>query len=294
MPKVACIGGSLAYQLMTAGAMSGKGLGPQETPFGPSAPVHEIGSGDEALLFISRHGERGYHTSPTLVNYRANIWALKALGAERILAWSGPGAINKKMRPGSVVIVDDLVDETCLRPRTFFEHGGLGFIRQWPTFCEDCRAALLDACNEAGLLVHAGGTYACTEGPRMETAAEIRKLGACGCDLVGMTLAPEAFLARELEMCYAALCYVSNLAEGVVRRDYQAGLRFEGLTNAGEDAAIKATADRLPDVIRSAARALSLRGKRDCPCSHAMSRYRRRGDIGDDWRQWIEPGGGAT
>lgn len=293
MPTVACIGGSQAYMLMATGAVTGEDLGPQQTPFGPSAPVHLVGQGPEAFYFLSRHGERGYHTAPTFINYRANLWALKELGTQRVLAWSGPGAINKKMRPGSVVIVDDLADETVARPRTFFEHGGLGFIRQWPVFCEVCRGALLDACKRLDMLVHLTGTYACTEGPRLETPAEIRKLAAYGCDLVGMTLAPEAFLARELEMCYAAVCYVTNMAEGVINRAYQPGLRFEGMTDAGEDAAIEATVKRLPEVLRAAAGELSRTGKRECPCSQAMSRYRRRGDIGDDWHKWIEPGGGA-
>lgn len=293
MSKIAVIGGSLAYKLMAAGSITGQDLGPQETPFGPSAPVHDIGEGLEAFLFISRHGERGYHTSPSFINYRANLWALKSLGAERVLAWSGPGAINKKMRPGSMVIVDDLVDETRRRPSTFFEHGGLGFIRQSPVFCQTCREALIDACKKLGLLLLEHGTYACTEGPRPETPAEVRKLSSFGCDLVGTTLAPEVFLARELEMCYAAVCYVTNFAEGVAERPYQPGLRFEGMTTAGEDTAIEATAGRLPEVVRQAARALHLGGQRDCPCSQSMSRYRRRGDIGDDWRKWIEPGGGA-
>jgi 5'-methylthioadenosine phosphorylase len=293
MPKVAVIGGSLAYKLMAAGSISGKGLGPQETPFGDSAPVHEVGQGPEGFFFLSRHGERGYHTAPSFINYRANIWALKSLGVEQILAWSGPGAINRKMRPGAVVVVDDLVDETRRRAGTFYEHGGLGFIRQWPVFCETCRTALIESCKALSLLLHEGGTYACTEGPRLETPAEIRKLAGFGCDLVGMTLAPEVFLARELQMCYAAVCYVTNFAEGIAGRDYQPGLRFEGMTTAGEDAAIEATAERLPDVVRRAARALHLGGKRDCPCSQAMSRYHRRGDIGSDWRKWIEPGGGA-
>ena len=293
MSTVACIGGSMAYGLMAAGALTGKDLGPQETPFGPSAPVHEIGEGPEGFYFLSRHGERGYHTAPSFVNYRANIWALKSLGAEQIIAWSGPGAINKKMRPGSVVIVDDLVDETRRRPGTFYEHGGLGFIRQWPVFCEECRKVLIAACRKAGLLVHEGGVYACTEGPRLETPAEVRKLAIFGCDLVGMTLAPEVFLARELEMCYAALCYVTNYAEGLARRDYVPGLRFEGMTDASEDAAIGATVERLPEVVRHAAYELSMVRRRECPCSQAMSRYRRRGDIGDDWRRWILPGGGV-
>lgn len=292
-PTIACIGGSMAYKLMADGLLAGDDLGPQETPFGPSAPVHRVDAEDGGFYFLSRHGERGYHTSPTFINYRANIWALKALGVERVLAWSGPGAINMAMRPGSVVVPDDLIDETHRREDTFYEHGGLGFIRQHPVFCQTCRDALAQAARSAGLLVHDAGIYAVTEGPRLETPAEIRKLASFGADLVGMTIAPECFLARELEMCYAPLCYVTNMAEGVVPRDYRPGLKFEGMTSAAEDAAIAATVETLPKVIRAAAAALALHTSRDCPCSQSMARYRRRGDIGDDWRRWIEPGGGA-
>jgi len=293
MPSVACIGGSMAYRLMAEGRMSGKDLGPQETPFGPSAVVHQIGEDTGALLFLSRHGERGYHQAPRFINHRANIWALKSLGAEQVLSWSGPGAINKKMTPGSVIIVDDLIDETRHRDDTFYEHGGLGFIRQHPVFCDQCRQALTAAAEKTGLLVHEQGTYACTEGPRLETPAEIRKLASFGADLVGMSLAPEVFLARELQMCYAAICYVSNYAEGIVKRGFQAGLRFEGMTSAGEDTAVAATVEALPAVIREAVVRLNTSPGRDCPCSRSMARYHRRGDIGDDWCKWIEPGGGA-
>ncbi|GAF90884.1 unnamed protein product, partial [marine sediment metagenome] len=95
------------------------------------------------------------------------------------------------------------------------------------------------------------------------------------------------------QMCYAAICYVSNYAEGIVKRGFQAGLRFEGMTSAGEDTAVAATVEALPAVIREAVVRLNTSPGRDCPCSRSMARYHRRGDIGDDWRKWIEPGGGA-
>ncbi len=294
MPNLACIGGSMAYKLMADQAISGQRLGPQPTPFGDSAAIYQVGSGQQGFYFLSRHGEKGYHTAPTFINYRANIWALKELGVERIVAWSGPGAINLDLRPGSIVIIDDMIDETRRRPTTFYEHGGLGFIRQSPVFCQTVRSALASAARKADLVVHETGTYACTEGPRLETPAEIRKLAHFGADLVGMTLCPEAFLARELEICYAPICYVTNIAEGLAPRQYQAGLKFEGMTTAGEDVAIEKALSHLPQVITETMRQLALHRSRDCPCAQSMSRYRRRGDIGDDWHKWIEPGGGAS
>jgi len=293
MPTVACIGGSMAYRLMAEGALDGEDLGPRETPFGPSAPVHRISDDGDGFFFLSRHGERGYHIAPSFVNNRANLWALKDLGTQQVIAWSAAGAVNRKMRPGSLVVVDDLIDWTFRRAPTFYEHGGLGVLRQQPAFSEVCRAALLEACNAAGLMVHKAGTYVCTEGPRLETPAEVRMFAAFGADLVGMSLAPEVFLARELEMSYAALCYVANFAEGVVPRPFKPGLHYDGMTEPGEDAAVEATVKQLPEVIRRAVTTLAATPGDQCPFRQAMARYRRRGDIGDDWRKWAEPGAGA-
>jgi 5'-methylthioadenosine phosphorylase len=263
-------------------------LGPVETPFGLSAPVHVLE--DSGVVYLSRHGERSYEVSASFVNYRANIWALKEIGVERIIAWSGPGAIDESLAIGEIVVPGDVIDETKRRDYTFFEGTGLGFVRQDPTFCPCVSEALMGTCQARFGRVRSDLVYVCTEGPRLETAAEICKFRAYGGDLVGMTLIPEVFLAKELEMCYAALCYVTNYAEGVRRREFQPGVLFEGLLDDEERRRVDEAARALPALALEAASALAGKPRDACSCGKAMERYRRRGDIGDDWRTWIRRG----
>ncbi|MDD5761902.1 MAG: MTAP family purine nucleoside phosphorylase [bacterium] len=237
------------------------------------------------------------------MNYRANVYAAKSLGVTRIVAWTGPGAISLKYRPGDIVLPDDLLDFTRNRPSTFYEGKGIGFIRQHPVFCEPLREALRSAVDLGGALrssakrsgvgrFHFGGTYACTEGPRLETPAEIRFLAGAGADLVGMTLCPEAFLARELEICYAPVAYVTNYAEGVRKMPYRRGALFEGMLPPGEAAAVEDAKNAIPGIAIAAARAVAGE-ERDCPCAVSMERYRKRGVIGPDFRSWISRPKGA-
>jgi 5'-methylthioadenosine phosphorylase len=277
------------------------------TPYGLSNPVHLCGNGGFRFFFLSRHGEKGYEKTAPYVNYRANIYAAKSLGVTRILAWTGPGAISRKFRPGDLVLPDDLLDFTRNRPSTFYEGMGIGF-RQFPVFCETLRNALRDAADGGEALrssaqrrgvgkrhdgrLHFGGTYACTEGPRLETPAEIRCLARAGADLVGMTLCPEAFLARELEICYAPVAYVTNYAEGVRKMPYRRGALFEGMLPPGEAAGVEAAKNAIPAIAIAAARAVA-EEERDCPCAVSMERYRKRGVIGPDFRGWVSRPKGA-
>lgn len=257
------------------------------TPYGLSNPVHLCETDGFRFLFLSRHGEKGYEKTAPYVNYRANIYAAKSLGVTRIVAWTGPGAISRKLRPGDLVLPDDLLDFTRNRPSTFYEGMGIGFLRQYPVFCEALRNALRDAADEGGAGLHFGGTYACTEGPRLETPAEIRFLARAGADLVGMTLCPEAFLARELEICYAPVAYVTNYAEGVRKMPYRRGALFEGMLPHREARAVEAAKNAIPGIAIAAAR--SVAGvERDCPCAVSMERYRKRGVIGPDFRGWTK------
>jgi 5'-methylthioadenosine phosphorylase len=192
------------------------------------------------------------------------------------------------------VLPDDVLDFTRNRPSTFYEGKGIGFIRQSPVFCETMRRALRSAWGPrgSGKRLHVGGTYACTEGPRLETPAEIRFLASAGADLVGMTLCPEAFLARELEICYAPVAYVTNYAEGVRRLPYRRGTLFEGMLPPAAATSVEAAKNAIPAVALAAARALAGE-ERDCPCAVSMERYRRRGVIGPDFREWVaRPGRG--
>lgn len=267
---------------MVQGEMITETLGAVDTPYGSSQPIHRLTSG---VLFLSRHGDEGYHVTAPYVNYRANIYALKELGVERIVAWSGPGAIDPNIPVGDILVPGDLIDETRGRASTFYEGLGIGFIRQNPVFCPDMVLSLALATESKQRHCRSEDIYVCTQGPRLETRAEIRKFASYGGSLVGMTLVPEAFLARELEMCYGPLCYVTNYAEGVVDRPYQPGVLFEGMLTEEEKARVDAAAAMLPQIALEAL--ANTRGDRPCPCARSMERYRTRGDIGDDWHTWV-------
>lgn len=286
--KFAVIGGSGAYNLLRNESF-GVDIECRKiiTPFGDSAPIHRFRDKDLSFLFISRHGENEYEITAPFINYRANIWALKECGVERIISWSGPGIINREYSVGDFVIPHDVIDETKGREYTFFNGTGIGFIRQSNPFCNEIRKELSAALKNTGNNYHSEGVYVCTQGPRLETAAEIRKFKILGCDIVGMTLIPELFLARELEICYASVCYLTNYAEGVEERGYKEGELFEGMQNEKENRDVKNTILKFPEIIRRTFNKLLLMN-RGCTCRNTMERYRKRGDIGNDWHTWVK------
>jgi 5'-methylthioadenosine phosphorylase len=292
MSGLAVIGGGEAYRLLREGTLQGEELGAQTTPFGTSEPVFRIGSDGNDYLFLSRHGTDAYRINPTAVNYRANIYALKDLGAQYVLSWSACGSIAEGFPTGSFAILEDVVDETRHRPHTFFEQSGLGFLRQYPLFCPVLRDVLSDAMGAESIDVRFGGVYVCTEGPRLDTAAEIRKYQSFGAELIGTTLAPEVFLARELELCYASFALVMNRAEGTVRRDYVAGELFEGMVEPKELEVVNQALARFPDIIEEVANRINDQSPEnlgDCPCPHLLDAYRKAGVIGDDWHDYVTP-----
>src|SRR5574341_312864 len=250
----AVIGGSQAYDLLQRGSIRGERMGEIQTPFGPSQPIYHIYNTLGEMLFLSRHGEKGYSLTAPFINYRANIYALKELGVKHIISWSGPGAINTTYQVGEYVVVDDVVDETHGRESTFYKDRGIGFIRQSPVFCSTLKESIKKSLGNLKINFSDKGTYVCSQGPRLETPAEIRKYKSYGGDLVGMTLVPEVFLAKELELCYAAICYVTNYAEGIVDRPFKAGELFEGLSNDIDRKAVENAVSNFPGVIREIAK----------------------------------------
>ncbi|MEM4699521.1 MAG: MTAP family purine nucleoside phosphorylase [Candidatus Nezhaarchaeales archaeon] len=183
------------------------------TRFGSvEASLTEMGGVEAAVL--PRHG-LAHAIPPHRVNYRAVISALKELGATRVLATGAVGSLREHIRPGMAVVVNDFIDLTKSRPSSLYEGPRVVHADMTEPFCPELRAALLEASRRAGLEVLDGGTYACTEGPRFETPAEIRAIRILGGDVVGMTVATEAALAREAGLCYAALCLVTNMAAGI-------------------------------------------------------------------------------
>ncbi|MBT3197879.1 MAG: S-methyl-5'-thioinosine phosphorylase [Gammaproteobacteria bacterium] len=211
MERLAIIGGTGLEQM--EGVVGGGGHAP-ETPYGPpSSPLIEVEWGGAALIFLSRHGE-DHSIPPHGINYRANIWALQQLGVSSIVAVAAVGGIGEAMVPGQVAIPDQLIDYTWGREHTFFDGPEVEHIDfSWP-YCATLRSQLLQAASVAGVSVVDGGTYGATQGPRLESAAEIRRMERDGCDLVGMTGMPEAALARELGLCYASCAVSANWAAG--------------------------------------------------------------------------------
>lgn len=284
------MGGSGAYDFPEGSLGTPLEKAVMKTPFGDSSPIILYEKGGFHYFFISRHGEKGYEISAPFVNYRANIYGAKLLGVERIISWSGPGIINTNFSPGSLMIPDDLIDFTKGRRQTFFEGKGIGFVRQNPLFCPVMKKELVEAAERAGPPTVRGGTYVCTEGPRLETAAEIRMFGKWGGDVVGMTVAPEVFLAREMEICYHPLCYLTNYAEGVHDLPYQKGVLFEGTLPSEREDAVEEAKRSLPEICIEVLTGVNGE-ERNCPCSVSMERYRKGQMKGNNLTEWVSGAG---
>lgn len=185
------------------------------TPFGEaSGPVTRGTLFGMEVLFLPRHGY-SHLLPPHKVNYRANLWALREMGAENILSIAAVGGIAENLKPGVLVIPDQIIDYTSGRINTFFQDylEQVTHIDFTEPYCEDFRQRLILAASGMEDVID-GGTYGATQGPRLETAAEIIRMERDGCHLVGMTAMPEAALARELELCYASVAMVANRAAG--------------------------------------------------------------------------------
>jgi 5'-methylthioadenosine phosphorylase/5'-methylthioinosine phosphorylase len=187
-----------------------------ETPFGEtSAPVVSGRLDGAKVLFLPRHGV-GHRLPPHRINYRANVWALRASGAERIVGLAAVGGIGERFSPLTLAVPHDIIDYTYGREHSIYdgEGSGLDHVDMTSPYCEDLRGALIRACTAAGYPTIEEGVCAITQGPRLETTAEIARLERDGCDMVGMTGMPEAGIARELRLCYASLAFVVNRAAG--------------------------------------------------------------------------------
>lgn len=181
-----------------------------KTPFGkPSDKLIEGILGKTKLIFLPRHG-KGHRWLPTEVNFRANIFALKKLGVERIISVSAVGSLREEVVPGHIVVPDQFIDRTTQRPSTFFGKGIVAHVSLADPFCNDLSAKLADAATAEGATVHAGGTYLCMEGPQFSTRAESHLYRDWGADVIGMTNLQEAKLAREAEICFATLALVTD------------------------------------------------------------------------------------
>jgi 5'-methylthioadenosine phosphorylase len=203
----AIIGGSGLYEM--GGIQDPEEIN-LDTPFGKtSAPIVTGVLSGHRIAFLARHG-LGHHLTPTEVPYLANIYALKSIGVNRILGISACGSLREDYAPGHMVIPDQLYDNTKNRTRTFFGDGLVGHISIANPFCEDLSNHLEKSVKTTGAIFHRGGTLITIEGPRFSTRAESNIYRSWDISLIGMTAAPEAFLAREAEICYAVLAHVTD------------------------------------------------------------------------------------
>lgn len=216
MATTLILGGTAAYHLAFDDQVTVQEERMVSTPFGEAGPVLLFRAGDEACAFLSRHGGQGrLGVTPPFVNYQANLWVARELGACRVLSWNSAGSLVRSLEPGSIAAVSDLIDWTRTRRSTFGPHLPDRSRVTGPLFDPGLREGLVRAARGFGHYVGPSAVYAATEGARLETPAEIRLLSAAGAELVGMTMAPEVFLARELGLAYGSLCWVSNYATGV-------------------------------------------------------------------------------
>ena len=206
-PILGVIGGSGLYQF--AGLTDTESI-ELDTPFGsPSSPIIVGTLAGKRVAFLARHGF-GHFISPSEVNYRANIYAFKMLGVERIVSISACGSLRDDYAPGEIVIPDQVFDHTTLRQRSFFGEGLAAHVGVADPFCHDLSQLTYEAVVEAGGTVHKGGTLISIEGPRFSTRAESNVYRHWGMSIIGMTACPEVFLAREAEMCYATMAHVTD------------------------------------------------------------------------------------
>jgi 5'-methylthioadenosine phosphorylase len=210
---IGIIGGSGLYEIKGVAVLETKKV---STPFGDPSDAYVIGDfSGKRVVFLPRHGSQ--HTiQPHRINYRANIWGFKELGIDRLISVGATGGIHAGMSPGTLVVPDQIIDLTHGRDATFYDgENGVVHIDLTEPYCSELRECLIEAGNTAEIEMKKSGTYICTNGPRLETRAEIQFYSQIGADVVGMTAMPEASLAREAELCYAGISVVTNYAAGI-------------------------------------------------------------------------------
>ena len=206
-PFLAVIGGSGVYKFPALKDIQSIEI---ETPFGkPSSPIVMGTLEGKTVAFLARHGI-GHVFTPTEVNYRANIYALKKIGVRRIVSISACGSLREDFEPGHFVIPNQLFDFTKQRSYSFFGDGAVAHIGSAEPYCKELSMQMIDALKQVGVVVHDAGTYITIEGPRFSTKAESNLFREWGMSIIGMTACPEAFLAREAGMCYITMAHVTD------------------------------------------------------------------------------------
>ncbi len=255
--KIGVIGGSGLYDMEELTVEEETAM---DTPFGEPSDKFIIGSLSGTMVaFLPRHG-KGHRIPPSNINYRANIWAMKKLGVERIMASGACGSFKEELAPGHIVIVDQFIDRTRNRIGTFTGPGLVAHTLFADPVCPDLAQVLYDSAEAVGTPVHKGGTYVCMEGPQFSTRAESWLYKSWGADVIGMTNLTEAKLAREAEICYGSIALVTD---------------FDCWRESDDDVTIEAVlqvmnknVDTFRNIIKQAVPGLS--AERTCACKNAM------------------------
>ncbi len=255
---LAIIGGSGLYEMPGLQDAREYNL---DTPFGKTSAPIVVGTLEGGqVAFLARHGI-GHHITPSEVPYQANIYALKALGVERIISISACGSLQEEFAPGHIVIPDQVYDNTHKRPRSFFGEGLVAHVSVPDPFCHDLSNQLESAVRLAGGTAHRGGSFITIEGPRFSTKAESKTYRSWGMSIIGMTASPEVFLAREAEICYATMAHVTDYDVWHVS---EAPVTVEMVIQT-----LNKNTRLAQEAVRILAR--NLERERDCECEHALA-----------------------
>lgn len=260
MPKLGVVAGSGFYEFEGLNIVDTKTI---RTPYGGPSDAFRVceASGTE-FVFLSRHGTP-HHIPPHMINYRANIWGFKEMGVERIISVNAVGGISPAVRPGDVVVPDQIIDMTQGRAATFYDGDQVVHIDFTTPYCPELRGSILQAGEASGTALGESGVYVCVNGPRLESKAEIGYFSRIGGDLVGMTVMPEACLARELELCYAGIAVVTN---------YAAGITAKKLTTTEVVGVMRSSMEKIRSLVVDTLKRVP--GKRGCGCGEALKESR--------------------
>lgn len=258
LADLAIIGGSGLYEMPGLRSTREHNV---DTPFGKTSAPIVVGTLEgQRVAFLARHGI-GHHITPSEVPYRANIYALKSLGVKQIVSISACGSLQEEFAPGHIVIPDQIYDNTHKRARSFFGEGLVAHVSVADPFCADLSGELDAAVRQAGGVVHRGGSFITIEGPRFSTKAESKTYRSWGMSIIGMTASPEAFLAREAEICYATMAHVTDYDVWHVS---EAPVTVEMVIQ---------TLNKNTAIAQEAVRILAskLKSERDCDCGNALA-----------------------
>lgn len=257
MKKIGIIGGSGLYDIDGLSDFRERNV---ETPFGrPSAPLVTGRLGDAEMVFLPRHGQ-GHTLLPAEINFRANIYAMKQLGVQRILSISAVGSMKEEIKPGDMVIVDQFIDRTSGRPSTFFGEGIVAHIPFAEPVCPELQHCFQESCRSLEIDYHPRGTYLCINGPQFSTRAESNLYRQWNVDVIGMTNMPEARLAREAGICYATLALATD---------------YDCWKDDHDDVSVEAVLEIIRRNVENARKiirkmALIISGATDCSCPRAL------------------------